>query len=431
MVPAAFPFLCGLAVIALTGAVVSRVTESSLLGLAAGATVALNPLLATYSVFVKPFTLDACATAVSLLVALAALDRPSLTALWAVAALGLLAFFFSFNSILASFLLVHLVCLFALVDAPRNLRAFGMRLMPVIVFDLVLLVWFQLDVRHRSNPLLVDYWRTYFMSTASTAGAIDFLTTKGWTALREALPDPVRGFALLALPGFAAIAMRRPKLGLFLALYLLEILVLSRLHYVPLGGRTEAFAIPVFVVLMFAAFDLAPRSVPGRKVLHCALAAVGIIFAVRHPFPSRYYDVDDAFTVEELAKSAGLNDAVLVYPWASWLVAYYSDWPYELRRSDEWVCNFQPEFKRPNTLVLEPRNQQLSRQLTAFLDGQQFSTVFYAETRNNPRLPRSSIFTELGRSGYGGRLLIRSRKSELYSFRRRSSSPQRLIDDLR
>ena len=148
------PFLCGLAVIPLTGAVVSRITESSLLGLAAAATVAVNPMLATYSVFVKQFTLDACATAVLLLAALPALHRPSPTALWTVAALGLLMFFFSLDSILASFLLVHLVCLFALIDARSSLGALCARLLPVILFDLVLLVWFQLDVRHRSNPLL-------------------------------------------------------------------------------------------------------------------------------------------------------------------------------------------------------------------------------------------------------------------------------------
>ena len=262
------------------------------------------------------------------------------------------------------------------------------------------------------------------MSTASTARAIHFLKTRGWTALREALPKPIRGFALLAFPGFAAIAMRRPRLGVFIALYLLEILVLSRLHYVPLGGRTEAFAVPVFVLLIFAAFDLAPRSVPGRMVLHGALAAVAIVFAVRHPFPSRYYDVDDAFTVERLAKTAGQDDAVLVYPWASWLVAYYSDWPYRLEPSGDWTCNFQPHFERPNTLVLEPRNDQLSQQLTDFLDGQRFSTVFYAETRENHGLPRSSIFAELGRRGYEGRLSIRSRKSELHSFRRVTLAPQ-------
>ena len=424
-----FPFLCGLAVIPLTGAVVSRITESSHLGLVAAAIVALNPMLATYSVFVKQFTLDASATALVLLAALAALDRPSLTALWAVTALGVVAFFFSLNSILASFLLAHVACLFALIDSERDIRAFGARLLPVIVFDVVTLVWFEIDVRHRSNPLLVDYWRRHFMSTASTGGAIQFLKTNGWTALREALPDPIGGFALLALPGFTAIAMRRPRLGVFLVLYLVEIIVLSRLHYVPLGGRTEAFAIPVFVVLILACIDLAPRFMPGRGVLHCALAIAAMVFAVRHPFPSRYFRVDDAFTVERLRKSAGPSDAVLVYPWASWLVAYYADWPYELRPSSEWVCNFRPEFRRPLTLVLElERRHLLSRQLTESLDGQQVSTVFYAETRENRRLSRSSIFAELDRMGYEGRLLIRSRKSCLYSFHRRSASNSRYQD---
>src|SRR5262249_10934636 len=160
----------------------------------------------------------------------------------------------------------------------------------------------------------------------------------------------------------AAIAMRRPSLGVFFALYLLEILVLSRLYYVPLGARTAAFAIPVLVLLTFAAIDLAPRSMPGRKSLHCALAAGAIVFAIYDPFRSRYFAVDDAFTVERLAKTADKDDAVLVYPWASWLVAYYSNWPYRLQPSGAWICNFQPHFTRPNTLVLKRRKDRFSRQ---------------------------------------------------------------------
>src|SRR5262249_20752120 len=66
-----------------------------------------------------------------------------------------------------------------------------------------------------------------------------------------------------------------------------------------------------------------------------------------------------------------------------------------------------------------------------FLDDERFSTVFYAETRENWRLPRTNIFAELARRGYEGRLLIRLRKSELYCFRRRSPSPQRSDSDPR
>jgi hypothetical protein len=412
------PFVCGLAVIPLTGAVVSWITESPFLGLAAAATAALNPLLATYSVFVKPFTLGAAATAALLLVAVAALDRAGVRALWTVDAVGLLTFFFSLSAIPASFLLVHLLCLFALADARRDLRALGARLLPVVLFDLVLLAWFELDVRYRSNPLLIDFWVGHFMRSASPVGVLHFFAKQGWAVLQEALPEPVRGCALLAVPGLAAIAVRRARLGLFFALYLLEILILSRLHYVPLGARTEAFAIPVFLVLMLAAFDLAPRTLRGRRALHGTLAVATMVLAVRDPFPSRYYDVDDAFTVEELARAAGQDNAVLVYPWASWLVAYYSDWPYELHRSDDWVCNFLPQFTRANTQILEVRPRRLDQQLADFLGGREFSTVFYIATRENHRLRESRIFAELDRRGYEGKLLVRSRKSVLYVFDR-------------
>jgi hypothetical protein len=413
-----FPFLCGLAVVPLTGAVVSRVTESALLGLAAAATIALNPLLAHYSVFVKAFTLDASATAALLLVTLTALDRLSVTTLWAVVALGLLAFFFSLNSILASFLLVHLLCLYSLTDARRNLRALGARLLPAIAFDLILLVWFELDVRGRSNPLLQEFWSRYFLRTASPGRAVHFLMTRGWDALREALPEPIQEFSLLALPGLAAIAMRHARLGVFLALYLLEILTLSRLHYVPLGARTESFAIPVFVLLIFAAFDLVPRSIPGRRVLHGALATAAIVFAVRDPFPSRYYDVDDAFTVEELAKLAGPDDAVLVYPSASWLVAYYSGWPYDLHLTDDWASGFQPWFRLAHVLVLTTHTNQIAETRPSFFDRRRFSKIFYIATRLKYRaLPKSRVFAELSQRGYQGRLLLRSEKSVLYVFR--------------
>jgi hypothetical protein len=193
------------------------------------------------------------------------------------------------------------------------------------------------------------------------------------------------------------------------------------LHYVPLGSRTVAFAIPVFVLLTFAGIDLVPRSMPGRKAIHGALAAAAIAFAICSPFRSRYFGVDDAFTVERLAKAADENDAVLVYPWASWLVAYYSEWPYTLQRSGDWICNFQPRFTRPNTLVLKPHKDRLSRQLGHLLDDQQFSTVFYTETRENPQLPRNDIFADLERRGYEGKLLVRSRKASLYAFRRTSA----------
>jgi hypothetical protein len=68
--------------------------------------------------------------------------------------------------------------------------------------------------------------------------------------------------------------------------------------------------------------------------------------------------------------------------------------PYRLQRSGYWTCNFQPYFARANTLVLKPQKDRFARQLTEFLDDQLFSTVFYAETRENPHLPRSDIFAE-------------------------------------
>jgi len=112
-------------------------------------------------------------------------------------------------------------------------------------------------------------------------------------------------------------------------------------------------------------------------------AAAAIVFAVRDPLPSRYYDVDDAFTVEELARVARQDDAVLVYPWASWLVAYYSNWPYQLQRSDDWMCDFLPQFTRANTQILEVRPRRLDRQLAGLLGGREFSNVFYIATREN------------------------------------------------
>jgi hypothetical protein len=327
-----------------------------------------------------------------------------------------------------SVLLLHFACLFSLFEAPRTFRAFGVRLLPAVVFDLVVALLFLVDVRHRSNALLVGFWGRHFVSTASIPGFVHSIYTKVWPALQEALPSPLQSFAILAFPGLAAIAIRRWRLAVFLAFYMLEILVLSRLHYVPLGGRTEAFAIPAVVLMIVAAFDLAPLAAPKRVAVHCSLAACLMVIAIRNPFPSRYFAVDDAFTIDELEQLAGEHGAVLVYPWASWLVAYYSSWPYELQASRDWMCGFQPRFTRANTEVLDPSSSHLGPQLSNLLDGLGFSAVYYVAIRENARLPRKLIFSELARRGFEGRRLRRCRKSVLFAFRRQVETES---DDVR
>jgi hypothetical protein len=192
------------------------------------------------------------------------------------------------------------------------------------------------------------------------------------------------------------------RLGILLALLLLEMVLVSALQYLPLCGRTAMFALPVTVFLIAVGVDILPKTMPGRTLVHQSLALFAVMMAVWWPFPAKYFDIDESYAVKEMVTLADKNAAVLIYPWSACEVAYNSGWSYRIKGI------FDVRFERPNTIVLSPDQHLLADAIARLVADNQATSVFYVATRQTQELPEAQIFAELERHGFRGKLLMRS-----------------------
>jgi hypothetical protein len=351
LLPLAFGFVGPV----VTGIVVSRLTSSRMLGFIAVVLGLGTANLAQYSVFVKPYSLDYAVTALFLLLGASLLvDRRD--ARLAVAAAGLAAVMFSVPSVFLSVALVHLASLAPGLQGRTSPPSKRLRLGTVAGFDLLLAVIYAVVLHGRSNPALQAWWNDSFAPSTSLAELARFLSTTGWTAIREALPDPLAALAPLAGVGLAALVIspRRRWFGLFAALVYAGVTAASMLQIYPIGIGTKArvsiFAYPMTAVLVVVGFDALTRWLPIRGLARAA-AAIAVVLTVARATPPAYPNLDQVQLVRTLEASATANDAVVLNTPGASLAGYYMSWPISTR-ADQSSYGFAVEIVRPWTLTL-------------------------------------------------------------------------------
>jgi len=418
------PFICGLASIPLVGMAVRRVTGSRAMATMAAAIMALNPLVAHYSIFIKHFTIDAVATACLVLLAAGVLVKPTLSKLAWSAAAAFLTFTMSFTSVVAGGLLVNLGAL----SAARKGR-WGWRAMwPVAAvaggFNAAVLGVYALYLRHIRNPELISFWESSYMPTDSLSNALVFLRDSLPTVAKGAMPELLWPTWPLVFVGFAWLAWkpRRRWLAMYFGLFYLTWIAMSALHIYPLGGeRTDIFSFPTTIVLFCAgiyALTAWHRSTQlAAVVAACVMVALGLLYAPG----ATYFDVEgDSDIVRELQARALDTDAILLYPSAGFIVGYYGSWPVAIERTDLIMQGYDVALLRPGSLTLPHDTlEQVAPELEGFLQRGHQQRVYYVVARQKAEvIPGPFVTAVLEHLGYRVADTFSSAKTHVVIFER-------------
>jgi len=435
------PFICGLISIPLVGVAARRITGSAVGAALAAAVMALNPLVAHYSIFIKHFTVDAVVSASLLLLAAGMLTRPTVSRLAWGALVGFVSFTMSFISVIAAALLVNLGA-FAVARTERyQWRATWPAAAVALAFNSAVLATYALYLRHIRNPELISFWESSYMSTDSVASALAFLRESIPAITKAALPEFLWPTWPLVFAGFAWLAWKphRRVLAAFFGLFYATWIAMSALQMYPLGGeRTDIFSFPATIVLYCAGFyaitswHRAARSV--AFVVAVVMVAMGLLLAPT----TTYFDVEgDSDIVRELQARARDNDGVVLYPSAGFIVGYYGPWPVAIERTDLIMQGYNVSLRRPSSLTLPHDDlERVAPVLETFLQRGSLQRVFYVTARQKSDvIPKPFVVSAFEHFGYNLADAFSSARTSVSVFERAprgrtALGPERILIDV-
>jgi hypothetical protein len=420
------PILCAVAQVPLIAVLARRSSQSRSLGLLAAALLAVCPTLLAYAAHVKQYASDSLIVILLLILGIPLLDvwRPARAAWLALGGVG--ALLFSFPSIFVSFSLLNLSFARALVRRGGAETALAKSVAVALGYNLGILTLYLALLSGQANQEMHSYWSGCFLPLDSAGAAVDFLAIRGGRALAGAFPGgaPSRVVFALAAALAAAVWVRRTRMiGLWIAVFYLELVVASGLGLYPLGaGRTDIFSYPVTILLIVLGADLVLRRLRATAA-RPVFAALALVLVLVHG-QSRGYQpsVEHAKSVARLQNEVRDGASLLLYHHASFAVAYYSDWPIELRSWDEYAHGFEVAFRRPRTAVLPKYSDlrahadDLRADVTRLLPDPGDRLVYYA-TDYKPWLSQLLRKTIEGR-GYRGVSEAKAMREELVVYRK-------------
>ena len=323
-------------------------------GLLGAGLLATAPAHVDMSVRLKQYTAEALAATVVLWLAWRLLDRPGSSGRWAAltaaaVGAGLLS---GIGALVAGEALV--VCIAAAwLSKPRQLRAAAIG---TGVFALVMVPWALLVVRPNVHPKLAAYWRGYFLDGSGLAGGL----IPRMRAVAHGFQSLDTTFVLLCLAAAAVIVLvRRPFVGVLLALPLASAVVLAALRIAPIGtGRTDVYLFPSLALLIAVAVSeiasmLAPRgrwatAVVGGLAIG-ALVVVALVAAPAVAYPPE--DLGPLVHIAEAARRPG--DKIVVYPTAGFAYGIATRLPIQKRADVLSPTDWVVKVRDPNIVVLE------------------------------------------------------------------------------
>ena len=323
-------------------------------GLLGGGLLATAPAHIDMSVRLKQYTAEAFVATVVIWLAWRLLDRPGSSGRWAAftaAAVGAGALS-GIGALFAGEALV--VCLAgAWLSKPRQLRAAAIG---TAGFALVVVPWTLLIVRPNVHPKLAAYWRGYFLDGSGFAGGL----SSRMRAVADGFQSLDSTVVLFCLVAAAVIVLiRRPLVGVLLALPLASAVVLAALRIAPIGtGRTDVYLFPGLAFLIAVSVSeiasmVAPRARWATAVVG-GLAIAALVVVALAAAQSASYPPEDLGPLVHIAEAARRpGDKIVVYPTAGFAYGIATRFPIDKRADALSPTNWVVKVGDPNVVVLE------------------------------------------------------------------------------
>jgi hypothetical protein len=415
------PFLSGVAAVPILGTAVRALTGSRGLGLVAAALAALNPLLAHFTVFVRPYAFEFLLTGLLLWTAAAFSSGrgATLRGFVSVALLAGIGAFFSVTSVFLSFPLVHVAALRVWITK-RDRR--GAWLLAAAAYDLLIATAY-LFLQNRANPLVQRRFRAGFLPLESIEEAQGFLMTHGVAFLARALPswqqttiwDPaITSWPLVfAAVGLVWLVARRATRDLALVVFgfLAAVTTASALGLYPLGlGRTDIYAFPVVIALCAAGAHAVTQPIPGRDWIRGILGVALVAYALIAPVRAAYWDVNDARLIDHANRQMLPSDGLILSPAGTYLAAVYGRWPVVISAATNRSNGTRATIVRDRTLNVQADGRSL-RPIDDFVAADRPERIWYVAFRTGAR---AAVIERLSSHGYSLQEVERTARGTLY-----------------
>ncbi len=154
-----FPFLCGLIQIPIIAILGKQLTNKYSIGLIMAFFLVFSPEISTYSLRVKSYTLDSLITICLILAQVSWFKNNKFFQYNRFCIFSSLALFFSFTSVLVSFILVNLPVVMNYIKEKntKNIITY------TIGYNIFLFLVYYYLLRHQSNPMAKEYCSTEFI----------------------------------------------------------------------------------------------------------------------------------------------------------------------------------------------------------------------------------------------------------------------------
>lgn len=354
----AAPYLARLVSIAALGWLATALTRSAGLGLIAAAGLAFQSELALQSLRVKQYSLDVLLCVMLLGFAILALRRPSLARLAWFGFASAVALPCSFPSAFIGPALFSLCALAYAYDQRLVAPAVAMRALGLLLLcDALCAAVLLLIVHQKATPALRDYWVEYYPQRVSWRALRKFYRAGPGREFLTGAFEPLPWLAWLVPIGVIQLLRQRwtRPLGVFVALLHGAVLLSGSLKLYPIGvPRLDAYVRPL--QLLAAAAALQPRAAWTR--LRSLIAAPALIVALLVGWqlttrPVEYVPAGEKPLAAHVER--WLSDpttGLLLFPWANWAFAYYTDWPVKLVAVSDSTNGFFAIPERPQSVVL-------------------------------------------------------------------------------
>jgi len=374
-----FPFLCGLIQIPIIAILGKQLTNKYSIGLIMAFFLVFSPEISTYSLRVKSYTLDSLITICLILAQVSWFKNNKCFQYNRFCIFSSLALFFSFTSVLVSFILVNLPVVMNYIKEKntKNIITY------TIGYNIFLFLVYYYLLRHQSNPMAKEYWSTEFIKLKEFKPFIAFITNNFFSVFTNSIHPNLHFFLALVPIGLIYLLLNKytRNIGIFVIAYYFIFLALASLQIYPMGGvRTDIFSYPVVIIMIGLGFNMViihcnecliklvrrSRNVIAMIQLNNLLKCTDIMLILAVTLCStwfintrvndRYYYVsnEDKKAVYYLNDNLPDNSGLIIYPHAMWAVGYYGRWAteniYGYRNNVGVGHNFDTHIKRSNTL---------------------------------------------------------------------------------
>ena len=374
-----FPFLCGLIQIPIIAILGKQLSKRHSIGLIMAFFLVFSPEISTYSLRVKSYTLDSLITICLILAQVSWLKNNNFIHYSRFCIISSVAIFFSFTSVLVSFILINISVVLNYIKRKNTNNIF----IYTIGYNIFIFLSYYFLLRHQSNPMTKEYWAMEFINLKEYNPFIAFINNNFLSIFTNSI-HPDLNYLLALFPiGLICLILNKytRNIGIFVIAYYFVFLALSGLQIYPMGGvRTDIFSYPVVIItiglgcnmLIIRCSEFLVKIVRrGGNVismiqLNNFLKFTDVIFLLTVILCSSWFistKISDRYSyVSNEDKKAVLylndnlpdNSGLIIYPHAMWAMGYYGKWEYDnifgLKNNVGVGHNFDTHLKRDNTL---------------------------------------------------------------------------------